>query len=80
MHTKVQRWGNSLAVRIPRAIAEQVGLSQGALVDLDVEAGALSVRPVAPAEYTLDALLAGITDENRHDEVGTGGPQGEEAW
>jgi antitoxin MazE len=80
MHTKVQRWGNSLAVRIPKAIADQVGLSQGALVDLGVEAGALSVRPVSPPEYCLDALLAAVTDENRHDEIDTGGPLGEEAW
>jgi antitoxin MazE len=80
MHAKVQRWGNSLAVRIPKSIAEQVGLGQGALVDLEVEGGALNVRPVAPAEYTLDALLGSITDENRHDEVGTAGPVGSEAW
>ena len=80
MHTKIQRWGNSLAVRIPKPVADQIGLGQGALVDLDVESGALRVRPVAPAEYTLDGLLAGVTDENRHGETETGGPVGQEAW
>lgn len=80
MHGKVQRWGNSLALRIPKALAEQLGLDQGSLVRLDVEEGALSVQPVAPARYMLEALLEGVTDENRHGEIGTGDALGEEAW
>lgn len=80
MRAKIQRWGNSLALRIPKPVAEQAGLGQGGLVELDVEAGALRVRPVAPPAYTLDALLAGVTDENRHAETESGGAVGEEAW
>lgn len=80
MQTKIQRWGNSLALRIPKPLAEQVGLCQGGLVDLRVEEGALSLRPIAPSEYDLDALLDLITDENRHDEIDTGGPVGDEVW
>ena len=80
MQTKIQRWGNSLALRIPKPLAEQVGLSRGGLVDLRVEEGALTLRPVAPAEYDLDALLDLITDENRHDEIDTGGSVGDEVW
>lgn len=80
MHTRVQRWGNSLAIRIPKPLADQVGFDQGGLVDLDVTEGTLNVRPVAPAAYTLDALLAGVTDANQHDETDTGGAVGREAW
>ena len=80
MHTTVQRWGDSLAIRIPGPLAEQAGLGDGGLVDLDVEAGTLHVRPVATPSDTLDALLAGVTDENRHDEADAGGPVGREAW
>ena len=80
MRAKIQRWGNSLALRIPKPVAEQAGLGQGGLVELDVEAGALRVRRVAPPAYTLDALLAGVTDENRHAETESGGAVGEEAW
>lgn len=80
MHARIQRWGNSLALRIPRPLAEQAGLGQGGLVAIEVEDGGLSVRPVAPPAYTLDALLAGVTDTNRHDETDTGSPVGEERW
>ena len=80
MQTKIQRWGNSLALRIPKLLAEQVGLSQGGLVDLRVEEGVLSLRPVAPPVYDLETLVAQITDENSHDEVDFGNPVGKEAW
>lgn len=77
MPTRVQRWGSSLAVRIPKPLAERIGLRPGALVDLEAEGGALRVRP---AEYTLDGLLNAVTDENLHREVDTGGSAGGEAW
>lgn len=80
MQTKIQRWGNSLAIRIPKPIAEEVGLEQGGEVDLRVEEGGLSLRPVTPPEYDLETLVAQITDENRHDEVDFGDPVGKEVW
>jgi antitoxin MazE len=80
MEGKIQRWGNSLAIRIPKPIAEQVGLKQGGVVDLEVEADALSIRPVAPPKYALADLVEGITEENRHQEIETGAALGEEAW
>jgi antitoxin MazE len=76
---RVTRWGNSLAVRIPKALAEQTDLREGSEVELRVIDGALTVRPRAPS-YDLEELLAQITPENRHDEVDWGEPQGKEAW
>lgn len=80
MRTRVQKWGNSLAVRIPRAFAEEVRLSRDAPVELSIVGGALVVAPVAEGAADLAALLAGVTEENRHGEVQTGGPVGDEAW
>jgi antitoxin MazE len=76
---RIARWGNSLAVRIPRALAEQARLAEGAEVELVVEQGCLAIRPRAPA-YELDELVANITAENRHEEVDWGEPEGREAW
>lgn len=78
MQTKVQKWGNSLGVRIPRALADQVHIGEGSVVDIEEQDGTIVIRQVAPKEYTLDELVAGITDENRHGEVDTGKAVGKE--
>jgi antitoxin MazE len=80
MKTRVQRWGNSLAVRIPRSFAEQVGLEENAPIDLSLAEGKLLIEPVTEAGFTLDRLLEGVTDENLHREVETGPAVGREAW
>lgn len=80
MVTKVQKWGNSLAVRIPKALAEELEAESGVEVDLQVEGGRLIVTPVRRPGYSLEELVAGITPENRHDEVDWGPPRGREAW
>ena len=80
MRAKIQKWGNSLAVRIPKALAELVELSGGREVELSVEDGKMIVQPARKRRYTLDELVAGITEENRHEEIGTGPRLGNEAW
>ncbi len=79
MRTSVQRWGNSLAVRIPRAFATDLGIGQDATVDLSVVDGALVLRPTHGVRYSLDELLARVTDENLHPAVDWGAPVGREA-
>lgn len=76
---RVTRWGNSLAVRIPKAVAEQARLEEGAEIEIAVADGCVTIRP-RPRSYALDELLDQITPENRHDEVDWGEPQGDEAW
>jgi len=80
MQSRVQRWGNSLAVRIPKTFAQDIGLSEDAPVEISVSGGDLVIAPVKPRPFTLDQLLAGVTDENLHEEVTTGGPVGREVW
>jgi antitoxin MazE len=80
MKTRVQKWGNSLALRIPKSFAAEVGIREDASVELSLVEGALVVRPVLPQALTLAELLRGVTDENLHDEWDTGPAVGKETW
>ena len=80
MEAKVQKWGNSLALRIPKLFAAEVGLEQETPVDVTVEEGRIVVIPVTEPLLTLEALLKEVTDENIHHEVDTGPAVGVEAW
>ncbi len=80
MKSKVQRWGNSLAVRIPKAFAEEVGLSADSSIEVRLIEGGLLVEPCEPYAPSLADMLEGVTDENRHAEVDLGPAQGGESW
>ena len=80
MHTKVSKWGNSLAVRIPAAIAEQVNITCGGTVDLKVVNGQLVVVPARVHVPTLDELLDELDPGTLHGEVNLGRPVGNGAW
>jgi antitoxin MazE len=80
MKTRIATWGNSLGVRIPRAVAEDAGVRSGALVDLGVEGRRIVVRPLDGKAYRLKDLLARVTAANVHGEIDTGRPLGRESW
>lgn len=80
MVTKVQQWGNSLGVRIPRAFAEEAQVSAGSAVEISVEDGRLIIRPISSRKYKLADLLAGVKPRNLHREVSTGHRMGREVW
>ena len=80
MRTNIQKWGNSLALRIPKPLAEQAHITQGSLVEIKIVDDVLQIEPVAPQQYTLKALLDEITEDNIHNEVDTGEAQGKEVW
>jgi antitoxin MazE len=80
VNTKVQRWGNSLAVRIPKSFAKEVGLMDGSPVEMRLVDGGLLVEPVSARAPSLPELLDGVTASNLHAEVDTGPAQGSEAW
>lgn len=80
MRTKVQRWGNSLAVRIPKSFAEEVGLTDDSDIEMRLERGGLLLEPASSWSVRLDGLLADVTEDNRHGEADSGKPQGLEAW
>jgi len=78
--TQVRKWGNSLALRIPKPVAEDLGVEQGSAVELRVEDGCLLVQPSTGSPYALETLLAGVTPENLHIEADLGAAVGKEAW
>ncbi|MBI3759912.1 MAG: AbrB/MazE/SpoVT family DNA-binding domain-containing protein [Deltaproteobacteria bacterium] len=79
MQARVAKWGNSLGVRIPQAVAREVGLGEGTSVEIKVSGRNLVLVP-ARREYTLNELVDGITSKNRHGETGWGAPAGNESW
>ena len=80
MLTHIQKWGNSLALRIPQVVAREIGLSQDSSVEVSLVDGKLIIAPVNKGKVTLAKLLAQVTDENIHHEVDTGSSVGREAW
>ena len=80
MKTHVQKWGNSLAVRIPRPFAEETNLHEDTPVDISLQHGKLVVVPVAEPAPTLEELVKQISARNRHKESETGGVVGNEIW
>ena len=79
MITTIQRWGNSLAVRIPKPFAAQTDLTENSQVDISVEGGRIVVSP-AVREWKLEELLGGITARNAHKEITWGDRVGAEGW
>ena len=80
MTTKIQKWGNSLAIRIPKAFAAEADLSELSTVDLSIIDGKLVLTPFIVPAYTLEELVGGITDDNLHEAFWTGPPVGREEW
>lgn len=72
MRVRVQKWGNSAAVRIPAPIMKAAALSLDQTVELRAEQGRIVIEPAGRQDYDLDSLLAGITDENLHEAVDEG--------
>ncbi len=80
MKIQIQKWGNSLAIRIPKSFAQETRIEQGTVVDLALEEGEIIIRPVVEPSYSLDELLSRVTKENIHNEVDTGPTRGKELW
>ncbi|MBE9077220.1 AbrB/MazE/SpoVT family DNA-binding domain-containing protein [Romeria aff. gracilis LEGE 07310] len=80
MKIQIQKWGNCLAVRIPEAIAQEMGITCGSMVELALERGKLTIRPAVDSPFSLDELLSEITKSNIHSEIETGAAEGNEVW
>jgi len=78
MTSRVQKWGNSLALRLPKALADELGLEQGCTVERHGLDGKLVVEPHRPPQYKLEDLLKKISRQNLHAEINTGRPVGKE--
>jgi antitoxin MazE len=76
---KVNLWGNSLGIRLPQSIIQQIGLKQGDLVSISTEENKI-ILSLAKPKYNLDELLRNVTPDMQHDEMDWGEPAGEESW
>jgi len=79
MKATVQKWGNSLAIRIPKNITNDTNVTEGSSIDIMVENGNIVLSP-SKKEYSLKELLKNITNENIHSEISTGDQIGGEIW
>jgi antitoxin MazE len=75
----VNKWGNSLGLRIPQPIANKVGLTAGTVVSIDVVNDTIVISTVKK-KYSLDELLEGVTPELIGGEYDWGEPVGKEVW
>jgi len=80
MRTKVQKWGNSLALRIPKAFALDTQLENNSVVEVSLVEGQIVIKPISPRRWSLDQLLSGVTSDNIHREIDTGIAVGDEVW
>jgi antitoxin MazE len=79
MRVRVQTWGNSLAVRIPKPFAADADVGEGSELDLEVSEGRLVATPVRRRRLSLRRLLSRVTSKNVHRGVDFGPPVGREA-
>ena len=77
VRSHISKWGTSLAIRIPRAIAQQWGVREGSAVEITAYGDHVILQKQT---YDLDEMLAQITAENLHGEQDTGAAQGNEEW
>jgi len=80
MLTKVQKWGNSLALRIPKAFALDAQLENDTVVEVSLVDGQIVIRPITAPNWSLEQLLSGVNSNNIHRETDTGDAVGNEVW
>lgn len=80
MRIRIQKWGNSLALRIPKVFAAEARLEQDKFVEVSLVEGKLIIAPAVEPAVTLDQLLAGVTEQNLHREIDFGPAIGNEVW
>jgi len=80
MKTTAQKWGNSLAIRVPKSVALQVGLKEQDDLEIEVQDGNVVLKPHVRRVYRLEDLVNQITRKNVHGEIDTGIPVGRETW
>ncbi len=79
MQSTIRKWGNSLAIRIPKAYAEEALIKEGSDVNIRVEKRKIIIEPIKET-YNLDELLSRVNEENIHKEYNWDKPTGKELW
>lgn len=79
MSTTAQKWGNSIGVRIPQKIAKKHGVVNGSVIQITENKQGILLKPITK-DPTLEELMAQIPEDNQHDEIDFGKPEGDEIW
>ncbi len=77
---QLKKWGNSLAVRLPKEITNNINLKENSKLTIDIIDGKIIATPVKKSKITLDEILEGITPENYGEVIDFGSPVGKEIW
>ena len=80
MQTKIKKWGNSLALRIPKLLALDANLKLNNFVEISIDKGSIIITPISEKEYSLEKLLKGVSKNNLHGEFNIVSPVGKEIW
>ncbi len=81
MKARIQKWGNSMAIRIPKVVLEELGCTAEQEVEMLLVEGELRIRPIATTpKYALEQLVHAITAKNRHALLDDDAPTGKEVW
>ncbi len=80
METRMQKWGNSLALRIPKLVCKEAGLKHNSRVSVTMNKRKIIIEAVPQDALSLEDLLDGITDDNVHGDTDGGGPVGAAIW
>ena len=80
MKVQIQKWGNSLALRIPKVFAKETHIENNSVVDLSLDNDQLIISPIVELkDYSLSAMLSDIDEDNLHDSIDFGLPIGQES-
>ena len=80
MKTKIKKWGNSLALRIPKYLASDANLELNEWVDISIDKDSIIIKPIREKKYSLKNLLADVSENNLHGEIDSDAPVGKEVW
>jgi antitoxin MazE len=80
METNIQKWGNSLGVRLPKSIAHSKSFKEGSRVSISALEDGLSIKVVTKKQHTLSDLLKRVTKSNTHTELDWASARGNEVW
>lgn len=80
MNSKIQKWGNSLAIRLPKHVADSMNLRKNDLITISIENNVIIIKPANKYHYKLEDLLKSINENNIHSETETGFRRGNEIW
>lgn len=80
MELQIKKWGNSLGLRIPQAIAKHINIRDGSKINVVLKKNRIELTPVDPQKYDLTNLISSISEANLHNEIPAGEAQGKEIW